>query len=382
MPALLGVVQVLGGDRLIVGNVGADQHDQIGANPVGVGAGGGGAADGGAEAGGAGRVTDAGAGIDVVGADEARDLLVGVVGFVGQPARGHIPGQALGVDFAQLAGDQRGGFVPGDPAEPFVAPVADHGNAETSELAQFLFVLVAQRAHVFKGTPVHGWHGIQAEQLQADSAEVHALHGPVVHAGGAEGAAVAAAVAQNAPGVAEIVAVFYNAVHDIFVCVGMLRVNAVGYQAGPVFPVPTFGLVFRMKVRFDVHRHLLCRPAEPGEWSRPDGRLFSYGPVANQAHKCLRQAKTDDPTGSETTSRCDMIRAMRGRIHANCEFHKILCYRADGGTLLARGLAKEKKHVASNHKPHLLICNPVVDTVGHRTKDRWFKSSPRNQVLQ
>ena len=239
-----GVVQILGGHRLIVGQVGADQNDQVGADPVRVGAGGGGTADGGAEAGGAGRVADAGAGIDMIGAEEARDFLVGVVGFVGEAARGHIPGQALGIDFAQGGGDASDGFIPGDDAEAFVALGAHHRRRQASHLAQLPLGESAQSGGILEQVRVHGGHGVEPQQLQTHGAEVNALHRPVVHAAGAQRAAVATAIAQDAKGVAQAVAVLPDRIQNVSVIVGVLLVETVGYEADPVPLVDLLGPVF------------------------------------------------------------------------------------------------------------------------------------------
>ena len=81
-------MEILRRDRLIVRQIGADKNDKIGADPVGVRAGGCGTADGRVQTGGARRMADAGAGIDMIGTDEASDLLVRVICLVGKPAGG------------------------------------------------------------------------------------------------------------------------------------------------------------------------------------------------------------------------------------------------------------------------------------------------------
>ena len=72
------------------------------------------------------------------------------------------------------------------------------------------------------------------KQLQTHGAEMDALHGPVVHAGSAERAAVATAVAQNSVGIAKTVTVFPDGIEDIFVSVGMLLVDSIGNDADPL----------------------------------------------------------------------------------------------------------------------------------------------------
>src|SRR5258708_6622021 len=61
------------------------------------------------------------------------------------------------------------------------------------------------------------------------------LHRPIVHPRSAERAAVAAAVVQDAPRVAQLVAIFPDCFDNVLVGVGVLLVQAVGDQADP-FP--------------------------------------------------------------------------------------------------------------------------------------------------
>src|SRR5487761_848358 len=89
----------------------------------------------------------------------------------------------------------------------------------------------SQSFRVFEEMPIDGGHGVEAQQYQTKGAEVNALHGPVVHSRGAESAAVAAAIVQDAPCVAELIAIFPDRVEDIFVGVGMLLIEAVGNEA-------------------------------------------------------------------------------------------------------------------------------------------------------
>ena len=241
---LFGVVQILGGYRLVVGQVGADQNHQVSADPVRVGTGGGGTAYGSAKSGGAGCMADTGAGIDMIGAEEARDFLVGIVGLVGEPARGHVPGQALGIDFAQDRSDASDGFVPGDDAEALVALGPHHGRGQASHLSQLPLGEPAQGGGILEELRVHGRHGIKAQQLEAHGAEVNALHRPVVHATGAQRTAVATAVAQDAKGIAQTVAVLPDRIQNVTVIVGMLLVEAIGYEAYPIPFVDPLGPVF------------------------------------------------------------------------------------------------------------------------------------------
>src|SRR5487761_196224 len=89
----------------------------------------------------------------------------------------------------------------------------------------------SQSFRIFEEMPVDCRHGVEAKQFQAQGAKVNALHRPVMHSRGAEGAAVAAAIVQDAPCVAELIAIFPDRVEDIFVGVGMLLIEAVGNEA-------------------------------------------------------------------------------------------------------------------------------------------------------
>src|SRR5581483_4209558 len=161
-------------------------------------------------------------------------LLMGVVPLVSEAARGEVPGKSLRIDVAQLLSDRSNCLIPGNSTESFVAFVANHRYSQASEFPQRFFCLAAQGSDIFKHAPVHRRHGVEAQKLQANGAEVDALHSPVVHAARAKRAAITASVAQNAPSVAEIVPVVPHGAQNVFVSVGMLLMNSVGNQADPV----------------------------------------------------------------------------------------------------------------------------------------------------
>src|SRR5690606_14959864 len=95
---LFRVVDVLGGHRLVVGQVGPDEDQQIGSDPVGVGNGGRSVADRLFQADGAGGVTQAGRIVDVVGTQEAGHFIGGEVNFVGQTPGSEEEGQPFRID--------------------------------------------------------------------------------------------------------------------------------------------------------------------------------------------------------------------------------------------------------------------------------------------
>ena len=231
---LLRIVEVLGRDRLVVGGIRAHEHEQVAADPIRIRARGGPAAHGRVQTRGRGRMTDARRVIDVVCSDKTGDLLVGVVGLIGEAPRGEIPRHAARVRRAQAIGDETDRVIPGNAAKPLVALVAHHRDGEPPEAAQLLFFRPAQTLDVLERAPVHRRHGVQAQELQPHGAQVNALHRPVAHPRGAERAAVAAAVAQDAPGVAEVVAVFPQRVQNVLVVVGVPLVEPEGNKAHPV----------------------------------------------------------------------------------------------------------------------------------------------------
>jgi len=91
----------------------------------------------------------------------------------------------------------------------------------TTQAAQLVVGEPTERGYVFQVARVQGGHGVQAEQLQPHHAEVDAVQGVVVEAGGAERTTVADAVPQDAPGVASLTAVFPQYTQHIAVVVGL-----------------------------------------------------------------------------------------------------------------------------------------------------------------
>src|SRR5262249_17979068 len=87
---------------------------------------------------------------------------------------------------------------------------------------------------------IEGGLGVQAEQPEPDVAQVRTLDGPVAHAGGTERAAVAHAVLEDAPGVAEAAAGFPCGSADLQAVVGPLLTDAKRLPARPQRWGPAF----------------------------------------------------------------------------------------------------------------------------------------------
>ena len=92
--------------------------------------------------------------------------------------------------------------------EAFVASPPHHGHGQPTEFPELLLPHPAEAAYILKQAPIHNRHRVKPQELKTHGTQVDALHRPIAHAGRAEGAAVAAPVAQNPPGVSETVAVF------------------------------------------------------------------------------------------------------------------------------------------------------------------------------
>ena len=131
-PRLFRECRVLDRHRLVVRQVGARKHDQVGADPVGVRAGGGGHADCGHQPGCAGRMADPRAGIDVVGAQKARNLLVRVVRLVGDAAEVTYQPRRLGSVWRRLSAISRVASSQETTRKLFSPLTADHGGRESA----------------------------------------------------------------------------------------------------------------------------------------------------------------------------------------------------------------------------------------------------------
>ena len=135
-PRLLGDVEVLHRHRLVVGGVGADEDDHVGADPVRVGAGRGTDAERVLEREGARRVTDPGGVVDRVRADRPDRLLGGVVALVRHPAAGQEEAAAVGAGGADPLGGVVERLLPVDRREPGLAVPAEHRLRQPAEAAE------------------------------------------------------------------------------------------------------------------------------------------------------------------------------------------------------------------------------------------------------
>src|SRR5690242_11245174 len=94
---------------------------------------------------------------------------------------------------------------------------------------------------------------------------MHAVHGPVAHAARAQRTSIAAAIVQNAPGVAELIAVLPNGLGDVAIGVGMLLVEPVGHEAHPVALIVSlrcFHIIERWQPSSAVPIRLISIPSE------------------------------------------------------------------------------------------------------------------------
>src|SRR5216683_3224267 len=114
------IIEIFGGDRLVVGNVAANEHNQVAANPIRIRAGRRRTPDSSAQCRRAWRMADTRAGIYVVGAKEAGHFLVSIVSLVGEPAGSEVPAEAMRIDRAQAFRRQVNRCLPGNAAKSFV----------------------------------------------------------------------------------------------------------------------------------------------------------------------------------------------------------------------------------------------------------------------
>ena len=132
----LGVMQVLGRHRLVVGDVRSEQHDEVGVKPVGIAARGGRMAQRRLHRHGRRGVTEARGVVDVVRPEEPRGLLRGVVHLVGDAAAGQVERHPLRVDGSRLVRDAVQGVVPAHHAEAAFARAPQHRLGQAAQRAQ------------------------------------------------------------------------------------------------------------------------------------------------------------------------------------------------------------------------------------------------------
>ena len=173
---LFRVVQVLRRHRLVVGGVGAEEDDEVGAEPVHVAAGGCAVAERRLHRRRRGRVAQPGRVVHVVRAEESRRLLRGVVDLVGDAARREVerrrdraaPRGAVRRN-ASSASSQETTRKPGSPA------TAQHRMRQPAQLAQSGGRAALQRLRRrSRPTGIERGRRVQPHQLEPDHAEVRA----------------------------------------------------------------------------------------------------------------------------------------------------------------------------------------------------------------
>ncbi len=195
---LLRVVQVLHRHGLVVRDVGAEEDDQVGPDPILVRTGRGGDAERVLHGRRARRVARPARVVDVVRADEPRDLRRDVVRLVrhapgGDEERDSVRGRRADPGRRDV---QR--LLPGNPAEARVAPVPHHRVGKPAELPQVPRGHRAERLDILQDLRPEPAHRVQRQEVQTHGAEVDPLHREVAEARRPEGAAIAHAVPEDA----------------------------------------------------------------------------------------------------------------------------------------------------------------------------------------
>ncbi len=206
-PLLLRLVDVLRRDGLVVREVRAEEDEEVALDPVDVADRRRRDADGGLETRGRGGVAEARRVLDVGRAEEAGDLLCDVIHLVGDATRGEVEGEPVGVARAHALGELREGLVPAHAREAGLALSPAERVGEAAELAELVARAAGEGLSVGERVRVERRHGVQAQELEADEAEVRPLDRPVLEPARPERAAVADAVPEEPEGVGEPVAV-------------------------------------------------------------------------------------------------------------------------------------------------------------------------------
>src|SRR4051812_45730431 len=145
--------------------------------------------------------------IDVVCADKTGGLLGHIIDFVRNAARSDEKSNALGVGSSYASSYALIRVVPADAAKAFCAAFPQHRVRESSQFPELIVAEGLQLRNIFQQTDIECRHCIEPEQIQAGHAQMDSLDRPVVKAGNAESAAIADSLAENFPGVREIVAI-------------------------------------------------------------------------------------------------------------------------------------------------------------------------------
>ena len=143
--------------------------------------------------------------INVVCAEQTRDFLRDVVNLVCDAARRYEECEPAGIRSAYFFSDTLIRFIPRNSTKPRVTFFADHGAGKTPEFPELRVVQRLERRNIFQPLNVQRRHGIQAEKIQARHTEMSSLDCPVVQARDSQRTAIAHALANDLPGVAEIV---------------------------------------------------------------------------------------------------------------------------------------------------------------------------------
>ena len=223
---VLRVMQVLRGHRLVVRHVGSEQHDEIGLQPIRIAARRGAVAEHLFHRDGRGGMAQARGVVHVIGPHETRELLRRVVRLVGEPSRRQVHRESRRVDRAQLVGYPVQRLVPRDAVEARLAARSHHRVRKPAELAQLARRPGRQRRRILEHRRIEGRRRVQPHQLETHHAQVRSGQRPVGHAGGAERAAIAHAVTENAPGEGQLVPVLPGDPRCLEVVVGLLPAEA------------------------------------------------------------------------------------------------------------------------------------------------------------
>ena len=140
---------------------------------------------------------------------------------------------ALAPDGVEPFGDGAERLVPGDAGEAGLAAPTAHRVTQPAQAAQLVTRPVLEGGDVAQHDRVERVGGVELEHAQPGGAQVHAVDGPVVEAGHAEGAPVAHPLRQHVPGVAGVVEVGQRHLDHLAVVVGLGLADAVGRQPGP-----------------------------------------------------------------------------------------------------------------------------------------------------
>ena len=182
--------------------------------------------------------------------------------------------ELVGIALLDPAGDEVQRLVPRHAGEAALAAAAHHRIRQPAEVAQLRAAELAQLLDVGEHRRVERAHRVDPQQVEPRRAEVDAGDRPVVEAGDTERAAVAHALAQDAPRVRQVAAVLPDDLRHVAVVVRLLLADAVRPEADPevlvrasVVPEPRLRIAVlrpRRAPRIAVHRVLWRRNCARG----------------------------------------------------------------------------------------------------------------------